>query len=198
MIVLQTERLVVRRFTEDDGEHLLRLESDPEVMRHLGRGPFGTSADDYRRHIQERFLPYYARPEGYGGWALLERRGGEFIGVCSLKPALDSRLAKEMEYGPDEVELGYGLRRASWGRGYATEMAQALVQRAFAELGAARLVASVSVANGASMRVLEKAGLRRLETLYWVPGETEASAKYALNRDRFEGLRLSGGPVSPR
>jgi RimJ/RimL family protein N-acetyltransferase len=188
--VLETERLQLRRFTEADAEALLHLESDPEVLRHVGRGPLA-DVEAYRQHIQSRLLPYYDRPEGFGGWAIIEKASGEFLGGCSLKPALDSRNAVEMGYGKDEVELGYGLRQLSWGRGYATELARALVRKAFTELGAVCLVASVMIANQGSIRVLEKAGLRPVGAPVYLPGEDEPSVKYALTREQFDQDRFA-------
>jgi RimJ/RimL family protein N-acetyltransferase len=184
MVVLETERLVLRRFTEEDAEALLWLDSDPEVLRYVGRKPL-PDVESYREHIRCRFLPYYDRPGGHGPWAIVERAGGAFIGGCSLKPALDAPHAAAMAYGPGEVELGYGLRRSSWGRGYATELARALVRMAFTSLDAARVVASASAANTASIRVLEKAGLLREGGLFHLPGEDQPSLKYGLSRGQL-------------
>jgi RimJ/RimL family protein N-acetyltransferase len=181
-IVLETERLLLRRLTEDDAENLLHLESDPEVLRYVGRKPLANT-EAYRQHIRSRFLPYNDRPEGFGCWAIIEKAGGEFLGGCSLKPALDAPYAAVMGYGADEVEVGYGLRRSSWGKGYATELVRALALRAFTVLRAACLVASVWVGKVASLRVLEKAGLQRIEGLFHVPEEDQPSVKYVLTRD---------------
>jgi RimJ/RimL family protein N-acetyltransferase len=183
-VVLETGRLVLRRLTEADAGNLLMLESDPDVVRHLGRQPL-PDADACRRHIRCRVLPSYGRPGGHGVWAVLERTGGAFVGVCSLKPALDARYASGMGYRPDEAELGYGLRKASWGSGYATELARALVRRALLDLGQARVVASVAAANAASIRVLEKAGLLREGGLFFLPGEGEPSLRYGLAREQL-------------
>jgi RimJ/RimL family protein N-acetyltransferase len=183
--VLETDRLLLRRFTEADAEALLQMESDPEVLRYVGRGPLA-DVEAYRQHIRSRLLPYYDRPEGFGGWVIIEKGSGDFLGGCSLKPALDSRNAAEMGYRKEEIELGYGLRKQSWGRGYATELARALVRKAFTDFGAGCLVASVTIANQASVRVLEKAGLRRVGEPVYLPGEDEPSVKYAMTREQFE------------
>jgi RimJ/RimL family protein N-acetyltransferase len=184
-IVLQTGRLVLRRFSTADAEGLLRLESDPEVVRFSARKPL-PDLDACRRHLVTTVLPWYEQPGGHGVWAVVERVSGEFVGVCSLRPALAARYAAGMGYGPGEVELGYGLRRVSWGQGYATELARALVRRAFDELAAPRLVASVSAANTASIRVLEKAGLQQEGGLFYLPDEDEPSVKYALAKERLD------------
>ena len=184
-VVLETERLLLRRFSVDDAEALMELESDPEILRYVGRKPLA-DLDAYRQHIQSRLLPYDSRPEGYGGWVILEKASGDFLGGCSLKPALDSRSAVEMGFGAEEIEVGYGLRRRSWGKGYATELVQALVRMAFTKFGAPCVVASVSIDNVASVRVLEKAGLRRIGEAVYLPGEDGASVKYVVTKGQFE------------
>ncbi len=193
-VILETQRLTLRRFLEADAEALLRLESDPEVLRYVGRQPLA-DAEAYRHKIRTRFFPYYERPGGLGAWAVLERASGDFIGGCSLRPAVESSLASALGYGPGEIEMGYGLRRCSWGRGYATELAVALLRRAFTELEASCVVASFMVGNAASARVLEKAGLRRVEGLFQVAGEDQPSVKYVLTRDQFD---RAGGATNER
>jgi RimJ/RimL family protein N-acetyltransferase len=183
-IVLETERLLIRRFREDDAEAFLIMESDPEVLRYVGRKPLA-SVDDYRKKIESSFLPWYEKPGGFGVWAVVEKASGEFIGGCSLRPALDSAIASAMGYGPGETELGYGLRKPSWGRGYASEIAQALVHKAFVEMRVDLLVASVTVANVASVRVLEKVGLHRTGNPAYLPDENEPSVKFVLTQNQF-------------
>jgi RimJ/RimL family protein N-acetyltransferase len=183
-VVLETERLLLRRFTESDADALLQLESEPDVLRYVGRRPL-SDVDAYRHKIQSVFLPFYDKPGGYGAWAIIEKASGELVGGCSLRPGLDAKSAAEMGYGPDDVELGYGLRKPSWGRGYATEVVRALVRKAFTELGAASVVACVTDENLASVRVLEKVGLRRIGEPICLPGEDQLSLKYALTKDRY-------------
>src|SRR5262245_60506667 len=88
-----------------------------------------------RAEIEDEILPawlaYYERCAGYGFWAAHEREDQAFAGWFHLRPAHSA--------APDEPELGYRLRAATWGRGYATEGSRALVERAFRELGAARV-----------------------------------------------------------
>src|SRR5262249_43347578 len=157
------------------------LESDPEVLRYIGRQPL-SGVGAYRQHLRSNILPLYDSPGGHGAWAVLERSTGEFIGVGSLKPALEARYAAGMGYCPGERELGYGLRRSSWGQGYATELVRALVLGAFAEMEAPCVVASVWVANRASVRVLQKAGLRQVGGPILLPDEDQPSLKFVLNR----------------
>jgi ribosomal-protein-alanine N-acetyltransferase len=187
-VVLETERLLVRHFTESDADALFQMESEPDVLRYVGRKPLA-DVDAYRNKIRSAYLPYYDKPGGFGAWAIVEKASGDFVGGCSLRQGLDARSATEMDYGPEEVVLGYGLRKPSWGREYASEIVRAMVGRAFTDLGAVSVVASVTVDNVASVRVLEKAGLRRVGEPIRLPGEDELSVKYALTKEQFDQQR---------
>lgn len=124
-VFLETERLVLRRFTGNDVQNLFDLDNDPEVMRFITGGR-PTPRAVVRNETLPRFLCYYERYARFGFWAAVEKRSNRFLGWFELRPP-DSG-------GPGEVELGYRLRREAWGRGYATEGSQALIRRAFAEL----------------------------------------------------------------
>jgi RimJ/RimL family protein N-acetyltransferase len=150
-IVLETERLILRRFTEDDVDNLVALDSDPEVMRYLNGG-IATPRELVEREILPRFLSYYVRYEDFGVWAALEKSRGTFIGWFSLRPPDEGRR--------DEMELGYRLRRSAWGQGYATEGARALIRKGFTELGVQTVIATTYEQNTSSRRVMEKVGMR--------------------------------------
>src|SRR4051812_31411244 len=148
--MIETERLVLRRLTATDVNNLVELDSDPAVMRFLTGGK-PTPRDVIQNTILPRFLSYYERYEGYGTWAAIEKSSGAFLGWFSLKPS---------EGGdPNDVELGYRLRMAAWGKGYGTEGARALIHKGFTALGARRVFATTYQDNLASRRVMEKAGL---------------------------------------
>ena len=182
-VVLETSRLILREFTENDANDLCALDADPEVMRFVG--PYATAdAEAYRERIRTVYLPYYVRYEGYGYWAAREKAGGGFLGWFSLRPARDSRFAAEVAFRPTDVELGYRLRKAAWGQGYATEGARSLVRKACTELGAVCVVATALAGNVASIRVMEKAGLRRVGE-YPLPGYDQPAVKYALGGDEY-------------
>jgi RimJ/RimL family protein N-acetyltransferase len=181
---LETKRLFLRRLTEGDAERMLALDSDPEVLRYTGTRPLPDAAA-YRQYIHSGILCYYACYQGYGFWAALEKLGGRFIGWFCLRPALDSRWAGPLGYGLEDVEMDCRLQRAVWGQGYATELAQALLRKALTELGAVRVVAAAPAVHVAALRVLEKAGLRRLAGLFSVPGQEQPFVKYALSKRAF-------------
>ena len=181
-IFLETERLVLRRFTEDDVDDLVELDGDPEVM-HFINGGRPTSRHEIETDVLPAFLSYYDRFGAYGFWAALEKSTGRFVGWFHFRPADADR--------PNEVELGYRLRRSAWGKGYATEGSRALIQKGFAEFDVQRVVAFTMVVNVASRRVLEKAGLGFVRTFHqpWpdhIEGEEEGDVEYALLRAEWE------------
>jgi RimJ/RimL family protein N-acetyltransferase len=181
-VLLETARLRLRRFTSADAERLYALDSDPEVTRYVRLTPDAspTPLAVIREEMLPRFMRIVLPAHGLPGyWAAEERASGDFLGWFHLRPAGDD---------PTELELGYRLRRAAWGRGYATEGARALVALAFTRLGARRVTATALVENAASIRVLEKAGLR-FEERFVYPGSTRVGVRYGLGRDEGLGAR---------
>jgi RimJ/RimL family protein N-acetyltransferase len=177
-IYLETERLILRRFTESDADELFALDSDPEVMRYLNGGrPTPLEV------IVERSLPALIKG---GFFAALDKPEGHFLGWFHLRPAAN---------GPaDEPELGYRLHKWSWGRGYATEGSFALIDKAFAELGARRVFAQTMAVNLGSRRVMEKCGMRYVRTYQkdWpepVEGSEQGVVVYELLRPDWEAAR---------
>jgi RimJ/RimL family protein N-acetyltransferase len=179
MIVgMETERLLLRRFTVADVDHLVELDSDPEVMRFLTNGR-PTPREVIERESLPLMLSGYERLRGFGRMATFEKSSGAFLGWIGFDPPEPGRPA-------DEVELGYRLRRAAWGRGYATEGARALILVAFDELGVRRVFAQTMAVNLASRRVMEKCGMRHVRTFHltWedpIPGTELGEVEYALD-----------------
>lgn len=162
-VVLETDRLTLRRFadTAADAALLLDLDADPEVMRYVG--PFGLpTADAYQDRIRTVWLPQYARP-GQGFFAAHDRPSGLFLGWFVLRAATDYRFAAEAGWTrPTDLELGYRLKKLAWGKGLATEGARALVARADADPAVTGVVSAALEPNRASTRVMEKCGLVRV------------------------------------
>jgi RimJ/RimL family protein N-acetyltransferase len=181
-IFLETERLALRRFTEDDVENLVELDSDPAVMRFINGGR-PTPRQEIESDVLPRFLDYYERFAGYGFWAAVEKSTGRFVGWFHFRP-VDGANA-------DEIELGYRLCKSAWGKGYATEGSRALIDKGFADLGVQRVVASTMVVNVGSRRVMEKAGLKLVRTFHqpWpdkIEGEEEGDVEYALLKSEWQ------------
>lgn len=156
---LTTPRLHLRPFTLSDHEVIHAVYADPDVMRFVGHGPHRTIAETAGAL---RVYGDVLAQRGFSFVAVTERAGGAVVGDGGLHP-LGGR-------GPD-LELGYTLARAVWGRGYATELGRALVEHAFTVLRVPRVVAQVEPGNLASRRVLEKLGMteRELRTAYGRP-----------------------------
>jgi RimJ/RimL family protein N-acetyltransferase len=148
--ILETPRLVIRQFTEDDADNLFNLDSDPEVMRYLTGG-----RPTPREQIRDRVIPFhlavYQRLDRLGTWAAESTATGEFLGWFHFRPGPDNDITN--------VDLGYRLRRSAWNKGYATEGSRALIRMGFTDLGVERVFAHAMTANAASRRVMEKCGL---------------------------------------
>jgi RimJ/RimL family protein N-acetyltransferase len=177
-IYLETDRLLLRRFTEDDAGLLIELDSDPDVMRYLTGGQ-PTPPERIRTEVLPRFAGYYQRWPGYGYWAAHERTTGDFVGWFCLRPKPD-----DADDEPDP-ELGYRLRKAAWGKGYATEASLALIHKGFAELGARRIYAQTMAVNTGSRHVMEKVGLKFVRNYFeefpeMIEGSEHGEVEYAL------------------
>ncbi len=181
-VVLQTERVILRRFMEADVDNLVELDGDPDVMRYVTGG-----APTPRAEIENDILPwwlgYYEGFEGYGFWAAIEKSTGDFLGWFHFRPAEGSSI--------DEPELGYRLRKTAWGKGYGTEGSRALIRKGFTEHGVQRVVAFAVESNAASRRVMEKSGLKHVRTFYqpWpdlIDGIEQDDVEYALTRAEWE------------
>ena len=180
-IFLETERLILRQFTEDDADNLLELDSDPEVVRFT---PDAGKPKDYtviQTQILPRFLALYEQYDGYGCWAAVEKSSQAFIGWFFFRPAVHALYFNPALANESDVEIGYRLRKAAWGKGYATAGSKALIIKGFSELGTQRVVAVAMAANVASIRVLEKAGLK-LENRFVFEGHGQEIVIYGLNR----------------
>ena len=154
IVIGETLRIRLRRFTTADLDHLLALHADPEVMRYVDDD--AVTPQDLRDDYLPTYLAYYDLGDAYGFWVGEDRATGAFLGWWHLRPQPGAP--------PDEPELGYRLTRAAWGRGLATEASQALVSRAFHQHGVRRVLASATETNVASWKVMEKLGMHRAAT----------------------------------
>ncbi len=152
-VMVETERLILREFDEDDLEIYFELGRNPEIIRFTG-DPGGGFKDHEAalEYLTTRTLSDY-RERGYGRWAVVVKETGNVIGFSGLK-YLDDR---------SEVDVGYRLLPSEWGKGYATESAQAAVDYGFNPLGLKRMIGMVMPENIASARVLEKIGMTFVE-----------------------------------
>jgi RimJ/RimL family protein N-acetyltransferase len=182
-ILLGTERMYFRQFSDKDAPLLFELDGDPQVMRFISRGK-PTPLAKIKSEIIPKFLNYYQRQPPQGFWAAHLRDNGDFIGWFHLRPGT---------LPAPEMELGYRLKRNFWGRGLATEGSQALLDKAFREWGLEKVCAHTMLANLASQRVMEKAGLKFESEFYysadllhgWVEQGDRSAVKYSITRKDY-------------
>jgi RimJ/RimL family protein N-acetyltransferase len=171
VILLETERMYLRDLRADDVEWLFQLDSDPEVMRHISKG-VSTPRNIIEAVYLPRMMAWQNQSPPRGFWAAHLREEGEFIGWFHLRPD---------KISPEEMELGYRLKRGVWGRGLATEGSRSLVKKALGQWGYPKVCARTLAGNLASRRVMEKAGLAfEREFTYCVevlPGWSEAERR---------------------
>jgi RimJ/RimL family protein N-acetyltransferase len=146
--ILETERLLLREFDEGDAEAFYVLGSDPAIIRYTGElGGGFADIGQARESLRARPLADYRR-HGFGRWACVWKADGRVIGFAGLKYLVDLR----------EVDLGYRLLPAYWGRGLATEAGRAVLDHGFTRLGLVRVIGLVEPEHRPSVRVLEKLG----------------------------------------
>lgn len=150
MMVFRTDRIQLRPYADRDFPHIFRLQSDGEVMRYI-RAPVTDATAVLERTML--WLKYAEENPGFGVWTIENLDNHGLIGYAVLR---------HVEFQPGRaIEIGYTLDKECWGKGYATEATQLLMNHAFKTLGVTDLVAYTDEANGASNRVLEKCGFQR-------------------------------------
>ncbi len=148
---IETPRLFMREMTLADAQGLYKLDSNPEVHRFLGNKPVTSMTQIYE--IIDLITRQYAE-NGIGRWAVILKETNEFIGWSGLK------FVKDMNGHQNFYELGYRLMPEFWGKGYATETAEAFVEYGFNDMKLTKICAYTMQENTNSARVLQKAGFK--------------------------------------
>jgi RimJ/RimL family protein N-acetyltransferase len=148
---LETERLILRRWRDEDLDPFAAMNADPEVMRYIGDGHVHDRAEatDMLTSLRRSWDEH-----GFGRWAVERRSDGTFAGFCG--PGFIS-------WFPSEPEIGWRLPRALWGAGYATEAAIASRDDFFQTTDYDHLISLSNPRNVVSERVMEKLGMRRID-----------------------------------
>jgi RimJ/RimL family protein N-acetyltransferase len=144
---VRTPRLILREFSPADLDAVHSYSSDPRVTRYLFFGP--RDHDGTAEYLEGLLLSQLEVPRTRFELGVQEIASGMLIGACDLS-LIERHVA----------DLGYMLGPAHWGKGYATEIALALLETAFRHLRAERVISTVDVNNRASIHVLEKIGMR--------------------------------------
>lgn len=148
--MIETERLFLRRWREEDKTPFYKMNSDPDVMRFLPKLLTQEESDAMVDRIEDHF-----ERNGFSWWALEKRENGEFIGFAGLViPTF------EAHFTPC-VEIGWRLAKAHWKNGYATEAANAALEFGFSKLGLQEIISITVPANRPSIAVMERLGMKR-------------------------------------
>ncbi|MGW2250631.1 GNAT family N-acetyltransferase [Kitasatospora sp. NPDC001660] len=174
---METPRLILRRWREEDLAPMAAVNSDPEVMRWIrdGRTLDETETRRFIELVEQRW-----DEEGFGLFAVEVRETGELAGFTGL--AVPQFLPEVLP----AVEVGWRLDRAFWGRGFATEAAREAVRFAFEECGLDRLVSIAQIGNTASERVMDKLGMR-VERETTTPATGRRVRVHELTREQYAG-----------
>ena len=148
-IVIETERLLLRTFTEHDAPLIYDLNLDPDVIRYT-HDPV-KDVDHATEILIKTIIPQYVL-YNHGRWAVHLKPTLEFLGWCGLK------YRSEL----NEIDLGYRFKKSSWRKGYATEAAYAAIKYGFEKIGLKRIVGRAEMDNIGSWKVLEKCNMTYL------------------------------------
>lgn len=151
MLPKDTRRLSFRPINPADFDILLRMNSDPEVMKYVGDG--SVRNQDQMLLELDMLISHYSRKPGLGIWALESKDSCTFIGAAGL-----------VYYdNTTEIEVGYRILKEYWNKGYATEAANGILKYGFEVLGLKKIVSSAHVDNTASRKVMEKIGMKLID-----------------------------------
>lgn len=145
MIMIETNRLILRTLTEQDLDTVVELNSDPEVVKYITGG---TPMSREKTEARFNFYLEHQKKHGFAIWALINKE--DFIGLCGLQYLENT----------ENIEVGYRLAKAFWGKGIATEAARACINYGFNRLNLSEIVAVIDVENTGSHKVIQKVGLK--------------------------------------
>jgi RimJ/RimL family protein N-acetyltransferase len=157
-IFAETERLILREIVPEDALGILELDSDPEVHLYVPDRTIETidEAKESINDIREQYEEF-----GIGRWAVIEKETGKFTGWAGLKWNVGPENDKRNFY-----DLGYRLIRRYWGKGYALEASKASITYGFGEMKLAEIIGVAERKNIASVKILERVGMKLIETFY--------------------------------
>jgi ribosomal-protein-alanine N-acetyltransferase len=146
----ETPRIIIREFLPQEQETFLNLFKDDEVTQYLPQ----VSPERYVEMFSE-LLENYAKGN-LSRWAIFDTTNNNFIGMC---------VARVFVHNTNQIEIGYVLSKAYWGRGIATEVCKGITQYCFTNTNTDEVVAITDINNSGSQNVLQKAGFERLDNI---------------------------------
>src|SRR5690606_29794351 len=164
--ILQTPRLILRELNTNDAQIFYKLNLNPNVVQYTGDLPFESVSD--AEEFLKNYHPY--QDYGYGRWAVIEKDSGEFFGWCGLK------------FDGKETDIGFRFFEKHWNYGFATESAKACLEYGFNELNLNEIVGRAIKDNLASIKVLEKIGMKFIKEMEF---ELHPGVLYRIRKDEF-------------
>jgi [ribosomal protein S5]-alanine N-acetyltransferase len=148
--ILETERLILREFREEDWRDVQEYRSDPAVVKYL---PFLPATVEETKDLIAKIIGFQkAQPRTIYNFAIVDKHDDKVIGSCSIELSSD---------GDKQGEIGYMLNRSYWNRGLTTEAARRVISFGFERLGLHRIYGGCDPANTASSHVMEKLGMQK-------------------------------------
>jgi RimJ/RimL family protein N-acetyltransferase len=165
--VLETPRLILRKFTLKDGEFIFRLLNSPGWLKNIGTRNI-ENKKDAEKYISDKLIPSYS-VNGFGFYLMELKQNGEPAGMCGL-------VKRETL---EDVDIGFALLPEYEGKGYAFEASKAVISYAQNELKISKLAAITIAQNKGSIKLLEKLGMK-FEKMIFMPGDSEELMLYTI------------------
>ncbi len=179
---VQTQRLILRQWRDDDLKGFIELCGDTEVMRFF---PTTLTAEQSAKALQQ--CRAHIDRQGYGPWAVERRDTDEFIGMVGLFD-----IESGFDFAPC-VEVLWRLQRSTWGRGYATEAAKAAISFGFEQAGLNRIIAMTAVVNTPSEAVMRKLSMQKVGQFQHPKlGADHSLSEHVLYQIERDDVSLSG------
>lgn len=180
-IFVETERLYLRELEISDAEAMFEIDSAPEVHRYLGTKPLLhlSQVHEIIRNIRQQYELH-----GVGRWAVMHKQSNQFMGWSGLKMVTDTVNNHRQFY-----DLGFRFNQKYWGKGFATEAANAAIIYAFNTLKTEQVFATVHHAHIASQQVLRKVGMQLIESF---ADDEDLCYWYGISKNRWNMLNLPG------
>ncbi len=145
-LIFETDRLIVKRFTENNKEEFYKVNGDAQVMKYIRPAKSRSETDAFLLEVIE----YYNQTKIFGRWGVWNKSSNEFVGSFALIPVEKS----------EKMQLGYALLPSHWGLGYASELTRAGIEYTFHRTPLLEVYGYTEKENLGSIKVLEKCGFK--------------------------------------